>query len=365
MKKCLINLKGVNLDEIIYKLGKDNIKIKNISKISNEEIQFIVIGKNFSEVKKFFRNVEATHTDLSRKNFKNIFMKFVAIYLALPIIISYAVFNSKRIYKIEINGLDQLTKNEIILILESNGVKQGKEKSVSAKEIEDLLLNNERIAQASCYFRGTTLIINISEKLVYKQTEYAPIVAKFDGVIYDYTITKGTLNFKVGDFVKAGDILVYPFVMDKFNNLVPVNPEATILARIYKSYTSTLNKYETYYEKSGKAKTYFTINFRKANKNRDSFKKPFVFYEEKVYTKCISDILPIYKQTIVYEELVEKKRENDLVLMQSENEHASVLMAENDNLDKTILLKKTYSVLANDCLFSTTTIVYEGDIVNG
>lgn len=363
MKKYLVNLYGLNLANIVSRLGKDNVKISNLIQKSNEEMEFVASGKDIKELKKYFKNVKYSFVDLRKKNLKAKIFKTLAVYLALPVILFFATIYSKQICKIEINGLNQIKKSEIIELLEGGGVKVGGAKTNSTQEIEKLLLKNDRIAQVSCYFKGTTLIINISEKLILSQDVYEPIVACYDGVIYDYNLKRGTLNFKIGDFVKAGDILVYPFVYDKENNKVAINPEAEIFARIYKSYTSKLLRFETYYEKTGNKKSISYIKFKNLNKNT-SF-KPFVFYEETVYNKYISSVLPIVKQTIIHEELIERRRENDLVSMQSKNEEASRVLAREDNAENQTLLEKTYSVLANDVLFSTTTIVYEGDITKG
>ena len=62
--------------------------------------------------------------------------------------------------------------------------------------------NYDRIAQVSVIREGTAIIINLSEKLVYTEVEFQPIIAKYSGIIKDIKVITGTINVNVDVNIK-------------------------------------------------------------------------------------------------------------------------------------------------------------------
>lgn len=365
MKRLKIKIKGLNIDSTLNRLSKKTTTIKDLKRPNYEELEFVIDKKEYPEIKKYIEPYDYEIEDKSKKTFIRIFASLLAVWGVMPIILIFSIFASKFLWRIEINGLNNLTKQEILKVLKDNDIQRGKKIDKDTDVIEKALLTIDRIAQCSCHFEGTTLMINISEKLVYTPKVYEPIKADYNGFITSLNVKKGTVNCKVGDFVRVGDILVMPFIIDKNGNSISVNPEAEIEGKIYISQTSMLERYEKVLVKSGKIKKEIRVCFTNKQKNNISYLKPFVFYEIKVYNTCISSVLPIIRQRLVFYELIEQTITNDLTEKQQSNEQASKEMAYSLLEENVILEENTMSIIANDVLFSTTTLVYNGSIIKG
>jgi len=304
-----INVQGVNIDRLIQTLISKNVNLKNIKRSSHTEINFNISKKDYQLNEKFFKDFHITIKDVGVKRIKKVALSLIAVWFAVPLIFLFASICSNYIWKIEVNGLSSLSSKELNSILLEKEIKVGAKKQ-SSEDIEKHLLSHGEFAQVSCYFRGSTLIINISEKLVFKKVEYEPIRAKYNGVILDYTLRKGTINFIKGEFVREGDILVYPFIYDKLGNKVNVEPVCEIEAKIYLSSTITRHEKEVVLKYSGKTKTVTNILFNNKKFHVNKV-QPFVFFDRKVYNSYISSVLPFKRQTIVYYELVQEEISNE------------------------------------------------------
>lgn len=364
MKEIKISIKGLNLDSLVSKLSDNLSIIKDIKRTDYNRLEFCTNKNNLDAIKKIIKNYEYVIEDKSQIVTKKVVASFLAIIIVLPLILSFAILSSKFLWKIEIEGNKKIDKKEIIALLTDNGIKVGRPIHTKAQDIEKLLLNNHQIAQCSCVFVGTTLVVNISEKLVYTPTSYEPIRAKFSGIIEQLDVERGEINCRIGDFVHEGDILVLPYIVDREGNNISVNPKATVTGKAYISKTVALPREEKILIKSSKTKKYIRVCYGKNQKNNFSSYKPFVFYELKVYNTNISSLLPFVRQKLVFFELVESIKTNDLIAMQSENEAKSKqLVCQNMPQNTQILQEKTMSVLANDVLFSTTTISFQGSLI--
>lgn len=358
--KILIRLHviGYNLDQLINKIYSLNIVCYNISKIDKNKIKFSIHYKDFKKVKPLLKSYEYNINYLGLANFKNWFLKNLAIILIIPIALGAIIFSTKYIWDIKIYGGDSELNSSVFNILKENNVEVGKRISITSDDIEDILINQlPNIAQVSCIKRGTTFIINISKKLVYTPESFEPIRARFDGVVTDFSLISGTMAVSVGDFVKQGDILVYPFIADKNGVQTSVNPIAEVNATAYVVGSSQLAASTVVLARTGKQYTTSSIMF--LNKNLFSKKsiKPFALYETSVYNENISSVLPIVKSKITYYELDYIVVENDLAENREKVEQESEMNAYNNLPENSkILDKQTTSIIVQDCLYSTTTL---------
>lgn len=365
--KSLIKLtvNGLNIDNLMLKIYSNKLKLKNLRRKSHTEIEFEILKKDYLKIEQYLRNYEYKIKELGFNKIRRLVICNIAVILALPVIAYLCYISSLFIWKIEVNGLNKIETSKVYSILSEHKIEKGKAKSKTEIEIEKILLDSGLFAQVSCYFRGTTLMINVSEKLVCDQPDYKPLTANFSGIITDYKIVQGTINFVEGEFVNKGDILVFPYMLDKDGNQVNVEPIAEIYAKIYVSATVSLPENEIVLVRSGKTFTKSKISYKKAKKSFAKDNNPFVFYETKVYNKYISNILPIIRQKVVYYELIEQTKVNDLNTNKQSKEEESVSLALSFVPNSAKILKQlTNSLIIDSILYSTTTICYFGSILN-
>ncbi|MBQ3502323.1 MAG: sporulation protein YqfD, partial [Clostridia bacterium] len=268
------------------------------------------------------------------------------------------IFSTYFTWNIRVYGAEGELNAEVVSVLKQNNIAVGKRLPNNTSVIENILLEQlPNIAQVSCIKRGTTLIINISKKLVYTPESYEPIRAKFNGVVSNFSLVSGTMAVSLGDFVSKGDILVYPFILDKEGKQVSVNPIAEVRARAYVVGSSKLNATSTELARTGR--TYTTSCMQLLNKKLFSKKlpKPFALYETNVYNQYISSVLPIVKTTITYYELDYVVVNYDIMAETARIEQESVDLAyKNLPSNSEIIDQQTTSLIVNDCLYSTTTL---------
>lgn len=358
--KPLIRLQviGYNLDHLINKLYSMGVVCYNITRIESNIILFSVGYKDYGKIKPILKNYEYHIKRLGIANFKNWFIKNLAIMLVIPFAVVLIAFSTRFTWDIKIYGGEGELETDVINILKDNNIEAGKIVSASNKEIENILLSQlPNVAQVSCIKRGTTIIINISKKLVYTPNSYEPICAKFNGIVTSFSLISGTMAVNIGDFVSAGDILVYPFTLNKNGEQVQVQPIAEVKAKAYVVGSSKLEGFSVVLSRTGKEYTTSSITFLNRNLFSKKVSKPFALYETNVYNKCISSVLPIYKTTITYYELDYVVVNHNLVAEQDANEQQSKDLAyKNLPTNSEILDEQTSSVIINDCLYSTTTL---------
>lgn len=358
--KPLLRIKviGYNLDQLINRLQSKNIVIYNIERVENNVMFFSIRLKDYKLVKPILKNYEYYIKYLGIANFKTWIKKNIAILLVVPFALGLMVFSTKFTWNIEVYGGEGELESEVINILKDNNIEKGKFLPHDNKHIEQILLKQlPNVAQVSCMTRGTTIVINISPKLVYTPETYEPIKASYNGIITNFSLISGTMAVNLGDFVNVGDILVYPFTLDKDGNQVSVQPIAEVRAKAYVVGSSKLSATQTVLARTGKQYTTSSITLLNKNLFSKKLPKPFALYETSVYNKYISSVLPIVKTMVTYYELDYVIVNYDLVAERSRVEHESIDLAySNLPTNSEILDEQTSSLIINDTLYSTTTL---------
>ena len=353
---------GYNLDNLIRTFHQKNIVLHNLEYLNKNTICFTVSDKQAKKVKRRIANYKVTETLSFVKRLPKIMLANIALILAVFIGSVFYLFISNYTWQIKVYGTEQLTENDVIQVLKSNGVAKGKINIKTNKEIEDILLNNyDRIAQVSVIKHGTAIIINLSEKLVYVEQEFKPIVAKHSGIIKDINIIKGTTNVKVGDYVNKGDVLVLPFNLDSNNNKISVMPLAEVVAEMYIVEKCQIKKEEQVLVRTGKSITAYKYKFNNFNLFSGKNKNSFALFELVVYNENISNIVPLNRDVLTFYELSYATKINDLTKT-AELEEKSKQQAYKNLPVGEIISEQTTSNIVNDTLYAITTVSVLGII---
>ena len=134
--------------------------------------------------------------------------------LGMIICICLLYLLSSFIWVIDIQGNNQISKEEILETLEQYGVKSGVwKRKINAEEIGHYLIQNiKEISWVSAYIKGTRLFIDLVE--VVPKPEFIDvhtpchIVADKKGIIVSIATSAGTPKVKAKDVVEEGDLLV-------------------------------------------------------------------------------------------------------------------------------------------------------------
>lgn len=332
------DLIGYDAENLIKTLHIKKIALYNVSVLEHNHITFEADEKQEHKIKRYLKNFKVKKSPKLAKKCSIFVLSNLGLILGIFFGLIFYFFASNFTWKITVYGTKELKTEEILAVLKTNGVQTKKINLKSSQQIEEILLTNyDKIAQVSVIKQGTHIIINLSEKLIYNNINYAPITAKYSGIITKINLITGTLNCKVGDYVNVGDLLVLPFNVNADGQQIAVKPMAEIEAEMVITNTMRVKEEETVLKQSGNSKVcykYKLFNFNLfKGKNKNNFKN----YQTQTKKEYLSSLIPFWREEITYYELTPTT-----ILHNLKQEEDAV---------KQDCLKKAYQMLPNFCQF--------------
>lgn len=136
----------------------------------------------------------------------------VGFAFGLVFYVALLCFLSSFIWNVRIVGNSAVPTEEIVSVCREFGLFEGARRSnVDPATFKiQIPLQCEGVSWASVNVEGVRATVNISESKGNKKEPQRPcnLVAEFDGVITALKVTEGTIEVKVGQTVKKGDLLV-------------------------------------------------------------------------------------------------------------------------------------------------------------
>ncbi|MGM0471621.1 MAG: sporulation protein YqfD [Bacillota bacterium] len=122
-------------------------------------------------------------------------------------------FAASFIWLVEIEGLDEISTEEIKNLLAESGFKRGiLKQQVQIEKMEKLLRQHKQVAWADVEINGTKLLVEVVEKKVIesddKSTQVVDVVADKAGLIKELIILQGTAAVEEGELIQQGEKLI-------------------------------------------------------------------------------------------------------------------------------------------------------------
>lgn len=225
--------------------------------------------KDYKKIKKIAKKTKSKVKIESKKGLPFIFHKYrkrkIFIAFFILIIVSLIV-TSNFIWNIEVKGNVQISKEEIINILNENGFKIGTNKN---KIDTNLIINKIRlqrydIAWIGISMKGTNAIVEVkeSEKApeIIDENEYCNIISNKNASITKINVQNGTAAVSVGDIVKEGDNLVNGYLEGKYTGIRYVHSSADIEAKVWYSKKEKFYLNQEIQVPTGATETKYTLN---------------------------------------------------------------------------------------------------------
>ncbi len=181
--------------------------------------------------------------------------KRYGVICAMIISFIFLFLSSMLVYDVRIEGDGEFDRDKIIEELSESGLSVGSFWwKVDKSKIEvDMLSKSDDIAWININRRGSVAYVNVvtmySPPPAEEETGYSNIVAKVDCVIEEINVERGIAVVKVGDTVKAGDLLVSGIISNE-NTTVFTHAKGEIVGRVSDKISvviedeKTLTKYE-------------------------------------------------------------------------------------------------------------------------
>ncbi len=246
------------------------------------------------------------------KYFNKLILSKLGLIIGLIASIVCYIFLSNRIFYINISGLSDIKREDVLEELNSIGIDRLSIIPDDLKGVEDYLLQKFDFSLVSVVHRGNAIIINVKEEIAKIEEEHTGIQAEYDMVIKSIDVYSGTSGVKSGDIVRAGQTIVYPYIV-KGDNQLMVEPKAKIVASRYISKSYTFYSEEEIECRSGKSETiqsYYSLGKLKFFKSSKDI--PYQNYELEESDEVISHyFLPLRISKIKCFEVIKKTINRD------------------------------------------------------
>lgn len=196
--------------------------------------------------------------------------------VAIVVIAIFIFVLTKFIWNIEVIGNENLSKDEIINLVNDYGIKMGKLKNgIDTEKISNSIrLERKDLSWIGITIKGTNAIITIEEVTeapeIIDKNEICNIVASKDSTISKLVVQSGTARVTVGDEVKEGDLLVEGVMEGEHTGTRNVHAEADVFGKFYceKEKKEEFVQNETVKTGKEEKKTEICINNFKINLNK-------------------------------------------------------------------------------------------------
>lgn len=244
MKKYQFNIPSINVGKILDKFTTHNIPIYDLD--VKEQTTFYCLPKDKKKIQKILESIGIIVKSQNYTRMYNNFLIFKSWGIILGIIISVCMFivSNILITNVIIEGNVDISLKEIYAVLnEMNIGKYSLKSSIDTQELENKIEDIKYISYVSIIIKGNVLLINVKEQLtnneVISLNTYSPLTAYRDCKITNITLVQGTLNKKVGDIVKSGEVLVFPYVIGSDGTKISIQPIAQFICDFW--YTTNLD----------------------------------------------------------------------------------------------------------------------------
>ncbi|CUO90366.1 MAG: sporulation protein YqfD [Clostridium baratii] len=235
-----LEISGMNTEQILNSLWKNNISLDNIRKVNAVTINVDIYGEDYEEAKKIIKRAKGKVKIVNRRGHivKISRVKKRMSFLIGGIVFLCIVFSlSTRIWAIDIQTEKNVSPYDIRKYLNEFGIRQGLKKSeINVYDLEKKLEDSSpEILWVRARMEGSSLKVIVEEKvnppelLSHKSGE---IVALKDGEVKRIFTEFGTPAVIPGQIVKKGDTLIYPYEGTGEQSF-EVNPSGSVIANVF------------------------------------------------------------------------------------------------------------------------------------
>lgn len=343
MKKnrFIVKIKGLNQERALNSISQ-KIKIFNIKRENQNTCQLEVEYSNKKQLLTFLKEENFEVLEVSAQGLKWKLKNFLTCYGLIIGIVCCAIFYTAQysfVWRIDVVGGNASIEKEVKNHVEKQLTSRRKSK-INTKNIEKKLIEYfDEVSSASVAIVGQSLIINISQSILPEEMQQnsKAIISDFDGLITDIKLIQGTLAVDVGDIVKKGDILVYPYIIDSQGEQRETSPKAEVWADVWLNGNEVHYDYYITTQRTGNSMTvsevylYDLLIYSSANhcnyedyeseQSQDYLNKnnilPFVLKKTTYFELETKQYFQEF--SLVKEEIIQKAREKALIFLQ-ENE---------------------------------------------
>ena len=263
-----VSVEGYYIERLINICRNQKITVWNIKKKEDIKIYFNIGINDFKKVAKIARKTQSKIKIEQKRGLPFLLYRYKKrkIFLIfLLILVILITLSSNFVWNVEITEENGKDLANIAQDIESAGLKTGVLKSkIDTKEIiNKIRLERDDIAWMGIELKGTNAIVKLvkaeEKPEIVDENEYCNIVSDKEGVITKINAGNGTANVKVGDVVKAGDILINGWMEGKYTGVRYVHAQGEIEAKVWYTKSKTVSLNTTERQETGNIEESYSI----------------------------------------------------------------------------------------------------------
>lgn len=315
-----IEVEGYFIEKLINLSSNKSILLWNSKREKSTLLYTNISIKDYREIVKIAKKTKCRVKIKEKKGLPFIFNKYrkrKIFFLSLCLIVVGIVILSNFIWNIELTGNTNISKEELIAVLEQEGLKVGTAKNkINTKEIvSKVRLDRNDLAWIGIELKGTNALVKVVEADkkpdIIKEEEYCNIVATKPGVIVKTNAINGTSLVKQGDTVNKGTILIAGWLEGKYTGTRYVHANGEIIAKVWYEEKQKVELNQVISKENGNSENKYSVKINNFQINFYKTLSKFEKYDtigETKKIKMFSDFyLPIEITKITNKELIEER----------------------------------------------------------
>lgn len=236
-----VSVEGFFIERFINICRNKNIVLQDLHRENNAYIKFKLLKSDFKEIRHIAKNAKCKVKIEKKKGmpfFINRYRKRKIFAVAILAIAIFIFTLTKFIWNIEVQGNENISREEILNIAKEYGIVVGAYKNkIDTEKISNLIrLERDDLAWIGISVQGTNAIITVREAIekpdIIDKTEVCNIVATKNAIISKIIVQNGTARVEVGDEVNEGDLLVEGVMEGVHTGNRYVHADATVYGKI-------------------------------------------------------------------------------------------------------------------------------------
>ena len=320
-----IVIEGYYIERFINICSTKQIILWNLKKDNSITLHASGKIKHFKELRAICRKTKCKVKIERKKGFpftvkkykkRKFFIGLLVIVVLVILILSNFIWNIDIVVEESAKENNDISKEEILAIAESEGLEIGKLKvSIDAKDVIDKIrLERDDIAWVGIDIKGTNVTIKIVEANkkpdIVNEEDYCNIIADKDAMITKVTARNGTPVVKEGDVVKKGDALIAGWMEGKYTGKQYVHSQGQIQAKVWYTNVEKVDLKEIKKIETGNVKNKYSVkinNFQiNLPKSIPNFEKYDTIETNKKLKLSSNFYLPFEIVTYTYKEYKEE-----------------------------------------------------------
>ena len=322
-----IEVEGYFIEKLINLSSNKSILLWNSKREKSTLLYTNISIKDYRKIVKIAKKTKCRIKIKEKKGLPFIFNKYrkrKIFFLSLCLIVVGIVILSNFIWNIELTGNTNISKEELIAVLEQEGLKVGTAKNkINTKEIvSKVRLDRNDLAWIGIELKGTNALVKVVEADkkpdIIKEEEYCNIVATKPGVIVKTNAINGTSLVKQGDTVNKGTILIAGWLEGKYTGTRYVHANGEIIAKVWYEEKQKVELNQVISKENGNSENKYSVKINNFQINFYKTLSKFEKYDTIGETKKIKmfsdfylpiEITKITNKELIVEELTYSKEE--------------------------------------------------------